>query len=128
MSGFLDRTGSTFSWTFCRMAMYQVHLKLKQKVKFILEHIFEENEYRNWIRLKKIKPKDDTRSVQSGNSKLAKRTKKFHLHLYGQETKVMMILKGTSIKTDFIATNTINRLIYRSFKKLNKVKCGISAA
>lgn len=26
MSGFVDRTGSTFSWTFCRMIVYQVHL------------------------------------------------------------------------------------------------------
>jgi hypothetical protein len=43
----------------------------------------------------------------------------------GEETKVMRILKGTSIKTDFIATNTINRLVYQSFKKLNKVECGI---
>ena len=32
----------------------------------------------------KKKPKDDTRSVESGNSKLSKRTKKFHLHLYGR--------------------------------------------
>jgi len=43
----------------------------------------------------------------------------------GEKTKVMRILKGTSINTDFIATNTINRLIYQSFNKLNKVKCGI---
>jgi len=33
---------------------------------------------------KKKKPKDDTRSVQSGNSKLTKRTKTFYLLLYGR--------------------------------------------
>lgn len=75
----------------------------------------------------KKKPKDDTRSVQSENSKLTKRTKKFHLHLYGTRDQSHEDFQRycTSIKTDFIATNTINRLIYQSFKKLNKVKCGI---
>jgi len=34
----------------------------------------------------------------------------------GEETKVMRILKGTSIKTDFVATNTINGLRYQNLK------------
>jgi hypothetical protein len=54
-----------------------------------------------------------------------KEQKCFTFTCMGVETKVMSILKGTSIKTDFIATNTINRLIYQSFKKLNKIKCGM---
>ena len=54
-----------------------------------------------------------------------KEQKSFTFIFMGEETKVMRILKGTSIKTDFIATNTFNRLIYQNFKKLNKVKCGI---
>jgi hypothetical protein len=54
-----------------------------------------------------------------------KQQKSFTFTCMGEETKVMRILKDTSIKTDFKTTNTINRLVHHCNKKLNKVECGI---